>query len=134
MPGLFDLLDLLTRRQIPYALATNSDAPYATLCLERAGVISRFPVRVSRDQVARGKPEPDLFLEAARKLGVDADRCLTLEDTPTGLEAARRAGTLPVLVQARPVSAETRAMALACFSSLGEVAAAISLRSRAERG
>lgn len=125
MPGLEKLLDSLAWRHIPYALATNSDAPYAKICLERAGIDDRFPIRVSRDQVQHGKPEPDLFLEAARRLSVDPGRCLVLEDSPTGLEAARRAGTMPVLVQARPVEAATLTLAVAHFHSLEQIADAI---------
>jgi beta-phosphoglucomutase-like phosphatase (HAD superfamily) len=56
---------------------------------------------VTRDQVALGKPEPDVFLEAARRLNVDPAACLVLEDSETGLMAARAAGTQPILIQRR---------------------------------
>ncbi|QSA96223.1 HAD family phosphatase [Methylococcus sp. EFPC2] len=125
MPGVTRLLEQLTQRRIPYALATNSDARYAELCLMRAGIDAWFRVRVSRDQVRAGKPEPDLFLEAARRLAVPSGRCLALEDSLTGLTAACRAGTLPVLVQARPVAVEALEMAIAHFRTLDQVADAI---------
>jgi beta-phosphoglucomutase-like phosphatase (HAD superfamily) len=54
---------------------------------------------VTRDQVALGKPEPDIFLEAARRLDADPAACLVLEDSETGLMAARAAGTQPILIQ-----------------------------------
>ncbi len=98
MPGLDRLLGILQTRGIPYAVATNSDEPYASLCLRAAGVVSDFAVVVTRDQVARGKPEPDLFLEAAHRLGVAAPDCVALEDSPTGLSACIRAGMIPVWV------------------------------------
>lgn len=122
MPGLSSLLACFERLNIPYALATNSDAPYVLECLACAGIARCFPVWVSRDQVAHGKPAPDLFVEAARRLGVDPSACLVLEDSATGLLAAHRAEAIPILVQKRQVPAEIRGLAAACFASLAEVA------------
>jgi HAD superfamily hydrolase (TIGR01509 family) len=101
MPGIEALLARFREASIPYALATNSDGHYARLCLERGGLHDAFPVMVTRDQVALGKPEPDVFLEAARRLNVDPAACLVLEDSETGLMAARAAGTQPILIQRR---------------------------------
>lgn len=115
MPGAEALLDLLRRRGIPYALATNSDGPYARLCLERSGLSPAFPVVVTRDQVPLGKPEPDVFLEAARRLDVDPADCLVLEDSETGLLAAGAAGTSPILIQ-RQADLRIRLTALAHMS------------------
>lgn len=98
MPGLDRLLDTLRTQGLPYALATNSDEPYASLCLNAAGIASAFPVLVTRDQVRTGKPAPDVFLEAARRLGVAPGDCLALEDSATGLEACSSAGMIPVWV------------------------------------
>ena len=101
MPGVESLLARFREASIPYALATNSEGHYARLCLERGGLHDAFPVMVTRDQVALGKPEPDVFLEAARRLNVDPAACLVLEDSETGLMAARAAGTQPILIQRR---------------------------------
>lgn len=101
MPGIEALLALLQQRHVPFALATNSDGPYARQCLALAGLLEAFPVIVTRDQVGSGKPEPDLFVEAARRLDVSPLRCLVLEDSETGLKAARAAGALPILIQQR---------------------------------
>lgn len=125
LPGVAKLLDLLVQRRIPYALATNSEAPYAAQCLRSSGLAERFAERVTRDQVAAGKPAPDVFEEAARRLGVPASACLVLEDSATGLLAAQRAGATPVLVLARPAPAESAGLASAHFRSLLDVAAAI---------
>ncbi len=122
MPGWGELLELLDFHRIPYGLATNSDALYASECLRLAGLDGRFPISLTRDQVAAGKPEPDLFLEAARRMGVSAADCLVLEDSATGLRAARRAGAIPVLVLGRQATEEAKALAAACFRSLLEVA------------
>ena len=99
MPGVVSLLAGFRERSTPFALATNSDSHYASLCLERGGLSDAFPVKVTRDQVASGKPAPDLFLEAAHRLGVAPSDCLVLEDSETGLLAARAAGTQPILIQ-----------------------------------
>jgi len=101
MPGVDGLLAIFREASIPFALATNSDGHYARLCLERGGLRDAFTVMVTRDQVALGKPEPDVFLEAARRLNVDPAACLVLEDSETGLMAALAAGTQPILIQRR---------------------------------
>jgi len=125
MPGLEELLALLRQRAIPYALATNSDGPYAGECLRQSGVAEDFPVVVTRDQVERGKPSPDLFLEAARRLNVPPGFCLVLEDSGTGLEAAHAAGAVPVLIQGREETrrrlAESAALSFPCLRNLTEL-------------
>lgn len=123
MPGAAALLERLRQRAIPFALATNSDGPYARVCLERGGLQEAFPVLVTRDQVARGKPEPDVFLEAARRLGVTPAQCVVLEDSATGLLAARAAGMHPVLIQRREsLRATLRPLALLALASLDDFA------------
>lgn len=128
MPGLEALLSFLQARSIPYALATNSEARFADICLERAGARRLFPVIVTRDQVAHGKPDPDLYLEAARRLGVPPQRCLALEDSEAGFEAAYHSGAFAVLVTPRPnLSEKVREYARVRFSSLDELLVALKL-------
>ena len=124
MPGLASLLELLISNRIPYALATNSDRHSASECLRLSGLENDFPIVVTRDQVSAGKPAPDVFLHAARLLGVAAKDCLALEDSATGLLAASRAGMTPVLVNAQP-DRESQQLAVMSFRSLHEVAEAI---------
>lgn len=128
LPGVENLLALLERNGIPYALATNSDGPYATECLRHAKMDGRFAKTVTRDQVAQGKPEPDLFLEAARRLGVAIEQCLVLEDSATGLLAARRAGATPVLVLDRPAPEDSAALASLSYRTLDEFAGHLSAK------
>lgn len=128
MPGVENVLALLDRQRIPYALATNSDGPYAAQCLRLAGMEGRFTRLVTRDQVAQGKPEPDLFLEAARRMGVAAAQCLVLEDSATGLLAARRAGAIPLLVLDRPAPEDSAALAFLSFKTLDEFAGQLAVR------
>lgn len=101
LPGVMGLISTLQGLGIPYALATNSDHPYADYCLECAGLRSFFPHFITRDQVERGKPAPDLFQEASKRLGVAARHCLVLEDSETGLRAASAFGATPILIQRR---------------------------------
>ncbi|MEY4684881.1 MAG: hypothetical protein RLZ25_1340 [Pseudomonadota bacterium] len=103
MSGVEALLTDLQKAGIPFALATNSDAHYAERCLTAANLTNAFKTFVSRDQVQSGKPAPDLFLEAAERLGILPSHCLVLEDSETGLIAARAAGTQPILIQQRAV-------------------------------
>jgi len=125
MPGLDEMLDTLDRLAIPYVLATNSDGPYARQCLSLARVAARFPRIVTRDEVERGKPEPDLFLEAARRMATDPVACLVLEDSLTGLLAARAAGMPAILVLNKPAPMVLKRLADFVFPSLKEVASAI---------
>ncbi len=90
VPGAPTLLEAVARRGLPMAVATASRMPEPFL--RAAGLAGRFEVVVDRTQIARGKPAPDVYLEAARRLGVAPDRCLAIEDSPPGLAAARAAG------------------------------------------
>lgn len=104
--GFESLLDFLAHENIPYCLATNSAADIACECLERAGIKNVFSIMITRDQVPLGKPAPDLFLAATERLQVPIAQCLVLEDSHVGIEAASRAGAIPVLINSeRPVGA-----------------------------
>lgn len=76
----------------PLAVASGGSRAIVTSTLRATGLLSLFDTVVTLDDVGRAKPEPDLLLEAARRLGVPAGRCLVLEDSREGLEAAVRAG------------------------------------------
>jgi beta-phosphoglucomutase len=92
MSGLHDLIERLKVERIPVALATSAPKPNVVHTLAELDLAAEFPVIVRGDEVARGKPAPDVFIEAARRLGVDAKDCLVFEDAPMGIEAARAAG------------------------------------------
>ncbi|MFJ4654438.1 HAD family hydrolase [Nocardia sp. NPDC088792] len=76
----------------PLAVASNSTAGIITETMNHVGLAGLFCAVVSLDDVSAGKPAPDLFLLAAERLGVPATRCLVLEDSDAGIEAAGRAG------------------------------------------
>ncbi len=92
LPGLLRLLDRLAADSIPVALATSAPEPNVAHTLSEIGLAGKFDVIVRADQVGRGKPAPDVFIEAARQLGVAPADCLAFEDAPMGITAARAAG------------------------------------------
>ena len=121
-PGLFDLLDLLDTHRLPRAVATGTHRATALGLLDRARLRDRFSLLVGGDEVPRGKPEPDIYLAAAARLGVSPGDCLVLEDSGPGACAARAAGMRVVLIpDLAPPSAETAAQAHAVRASLCEV-------------
>jgi HAD superfamily hydrolase (TIGR01509 family) len=98
LPGAREALELCAKLGWRIALASNSPAPLCMLVLERLGIAARFDTVVSVDDVASGKPEPDIYLLAARRLGVVPRECLAFEDTPTGARAALAAGMRVVAI------------------------------------
>ncbi|MEX2210657.1 MAG: HAD family phosphatase [Gaiellaceae bacterium] len=76
----------------PLGLASSSNRPLIDAVLELAGLAGRFAATVSSEEVARGKPAPDVYLEAAARLGVAARRCAAIEDSHSGIRSAKAAG------------------------------------------
>jgi len=97
-PGVLPLLDWLEATDIPYAIATSTLAAGAADKLALAELRERFPIVVTGEQVPRSKPAPDIFLEAAHRLGVAPQACVAFEDSDLGLEAALAAGMRAVAV------------------------------------
>lgn len=96
-PGVTAVLDWLDERGLPFALATSSSRDKAFHQLAVGGLTSRFHAIVTREDVARGKPFPDLYRKAASSLGFDATECLALEDSYNGVRAAH-AADMPVVM------------------------------------
>src|SRR5207248_6448212 len=95
LPGARELLAYLTRAGVPWAVATSGRRESARPTLEALGVGPEVPV-VTRDQVAHAKPDPDLFLAAAQRLGVAISDSVVVGDSVWDLLAARRARALGV--------------------------------------
>jgi HAD superfamily hydrolase (TIGR01509 family) len=115
-PGIRELLTDLSARNIPLGVATSTRNPVASQRLEQVGLLKFFTVVVTGDQVTRGKPEPEIFLEAVRRLGIDARTSYALEDSLAGVRSAHGAGLrvimVPDLLQPTPeIAALTHAMA-----------------------
>lgn len=120
--GVLELLDFLASQGLPLAVATSAARETAERHLGRAGLLDRFSALATRDDVARAKPAPDVYLEAARRLGVAPQRCVAFEDSSIGVLAAHAAGMRTVMiVDILPPTDEARAKALHVAADLHEV-------------
>jgi HAD superfamily hydrolase (TIGR01509 family) len=104
-------------------LASSANRPVIELVLELAGMTSLFAATVSSEEVARGKPAPDVYLEAARRLGVDAESCAAVEDSANGLRSAAAAGMTVIAVPNRefPPDEDALAEASAVLESVSDL-------------
>ncbi|MGI4789454.1 MAG: HAD family hydrolase [Janthinobacterium lividum] len=98
LPGVLAVLDALDEAGIPCAVASNSDRVWVDNVLDIIGLTSRFKVIATADEVEHPKPAPDVYLLAAKRLGVPPQRCAAFEDSPRGLAAAHAAGMFTVAV------------------------------------
>lgn len=96
--GFRQFLDEARRLGVPMALATAAGYTNIEFVLDGLGIRSYFDVVVGADDVQHGKPDPEVFLTAASRLGVLPDRCLVFEDSPVGVEASYRAGMRTVVI------------------------------------
>ena len=99
----------------PLGLASSSNRPVIDAVLQRAGIADRFAVTVSGDEVATGKPAPDVYLTATSLLGVDPAHAAAVEDSTNGLRAAAAAGMVVIASPNREYPPETDALALAAL-------------------
>lgn len=90
--GLIRLLDQLKAHCIPCAAASNSPAGNVDLVLDELAIRKYFNVVICADDVLHGKPDPEIFLTSAERLGLPPHQCIVFEDSAPGFEAARRAG------------------------------------------
>jgi HAD superfamily hydrolase (TIGR01509 family) len=118
----------------PLALASSSNRHVIDLALELAGVADDFSATVSSEEVGRGKPAPDVYLEAARRLEVEPSACAAVEDSTNGLRSAHAAGMAVIAVPNRDFPPDPDALALseAVLASLAELDPAVVRRLRAE--
>ncbi|TAM91628.1 MAG: HAD family phosphatase, partial [Jatrophihabitans sp.] len=116
--GAVELIRALGRRDIPCALVTMSYARLAEAVVQslHAGA---FTTVVTGDEVVRGKPDPEAYLTAARRLGVDPRHCVAIEDSPTGIAAAAAAGCVVVAVPHHvPVPPDSNRLTVASLADL----------------
>ena len=122
LPGALETVRALAARW-PLGLASSSNREIIDVFLERSGVGDLFAATVSSEQVARGKPAPDVYLETARRLDVDPRACVAIEDSSNGLRAAHAAG-MPVIAAPNPhypPGDDALALAAAVVDGVGEV-------------
>lgn len=91
-PGARKFLDHLKEKNIPCGIATSNSRILTEAILKSHQIKAYFPVMVTGDEIAKGKPDPEVYLEAARKLGVRPEKCLVFEDIPFGIMAGKNAG------------------------------------------
>jgi HAD superfamily hydrolase (TIGR01509 family) len=111
----------------PLAVASSSNRPLIDAVLATAGITECFVVTVSSEEVPRGKPSPDVYLEAARRLGVPAGDCAAIEDSANGIRAANAAGMVVIAYPNEHYAPDAEALGLAdvVVGALGELGAAV---------
>jgi HAD superfamily hydrolase (TIGR01509 family) len=112
LTGAVETVVALARRW-PLGLASSSNRSIIDVVLDTAGLTERFAVVLSAEEVGRGKPAPDVYLEAARRLGVDPARSIGVEDSSNGLRAAHAAGMKVVAIPNPHFPPDEDALALA---------------------
>jgi HAD superfamily hydrolase (TIGR01509 family) len=122
LPGAVDAVRALAARW-PLGLASSSNREIIDLVLDLAGFADAFQATVSSEEVPRGKPAPDVYLEAARRLGVDPAGSVAIEDSANGLRAADAAGMTVIAVPNPhyPPAPDALALAAASVDVVGEV-------------
>ena len=122
VPGAVEAVERLAARW-PLGLASSSNRPLIDAVLELADLGPLFRVTVSSEEVPRGKPSPDVYLEAARRLGVEPERCAAVEDSHSGIRSARAAGMRVVAIPnpSFPPDAAALAEADVVLASLAEL-------------
>lgn len=125
-PCLLELLQMLRAKGLPLAVATSTTSDRTIPTLQRAGILEMFSAVTCGDHVSACKPDPEIYLVSADRLGVPPACCLVLEDSNPGIAAAAAAGCLPVMVPDLVEPDErSRATVIAIFRSLCEVRAAM---------
>ena len=127
IPGAVETVDVLAAAGFRLALASSSNRELIDAVLRELELTGLFEVTVSSEEVARGKPAPDVYLEAARRLGVPPGRCVAVEDSASGICAARAAGMRVIAYPNRhyPPSPETLEAADFVLERLDDVADAV---------
>jgi HAD superfamily hydrolase (TIGR01509 family) len=122
LPGAVEAVRALKGRW-PLGLASSSNRELIDLVLEQAGLADAFAATVSSEEVGRGKPAPDVYLETARRVGVKPDRCVAIEDSSSGIRAAVAAGMAVIAVPNPHYRPDEDALALAAASveTTGEI-------------
>jgi HAD superfamily hydrolase (TIGR01509 family) len=124
--GAVDVVERL-RGEFRLAVASSSNRPVIDAVLRATGLEAAFEVTVSSEEVERGKPAPDVYLEAARRLGLDPSSCAAVEDSGNGITAARTAGMRVLAIPNRryPPASDALARADAVLESLADLTARV---------
>ena len=121
-PGIRELLEYLRRNQIKTAVASSTRRELVTKELQDGGLLSYFDEVVCGDMVKRSKPEPDIYLEACRRIQERPEDCYAIEDSYNGIRASYSAGMMPIMVpDMLPATAEMKEKSIAVFEDLTQV-------------
>jgi len=96
LPGILALINWLEKEKIPFALGSASKN--APAILDKLGIKNKFSAIVDGNNVQKAKPDPEVFLQAAEKLGLEPAECIVIEDAQAGIEAAKKAGMTAVAI------------------------------------
>ena len=125
-PGVREILEYLKRTGVKIAIASGSPVSVIRSNLDRSAIASYFDAMVGGDEVADGKPAPDIFLKASEKIGLAPEACYVLEDGRNGLLGAKAAGCSPVMiVDLTKPDKELKEICTAIFDSLTSALAAM---------
>ena len=120
--GCVEILKFLKEYSISCALATSTLTDLAMRNIDRTGIKDYFSAVVTSAMVERGKPFPDIFLEAGKRIGAVSDECIVCEDSYSGIAAAYAAGMIPIFIPDRqPPNSETEKMSYRTLDSLYDV-------------
>jgi HAD superfamily hydrolase (TIGR01509 family) len=101
MPGLYELLEHLETRNVPKGICTSSSIRVVSEVLRRKDFSKRFDFVLTAEDILRGKPDPEIYLKAAKHFGIAPSHMLVLEDSTAGCQAAKSAGAVGVAVRAK---------------------------------
>lgn len=121
--GLFELLDFLKARGIRLAVATATPRERTLMYLEKINALGYFDAVICGDMVTSGKPDPDIYLTAARELGLPPEECAAFEDSPNGILSAHAAGCQAIMIpDLTEPDDDIKPLLSAVYSSLDEAA------------
>lgn len=121
LPGLMELLENLKEGGYKIAIASSSQLETIEIIVDGLKISSLIDALASAEEVEHGKPAPDVYLLAAKKLGVKPEECLVLEDAPKGVQAGKRAGMTVFAIPSEYTKGEDFSQADKVLSSLDEV-------------
>ncbi len=119
--GAMELIAGIRQSGVPFALATSAQREWAIQRLQIMGIVDAFDAIVTRDMVSAPKPDPEIYREAARRLGVHPGETLAIEDSPSGIRAARDAGMYTIAVRTQWMQDIDQSYAHAIVGSLRQI-------------
>ncbi len=121
LPGVYELFDYFKSKKIPMAVGTSASKKVVEFTLSHLNLISYFKTVVCAADVKRGKPYPDIFLEAAKRLKTNPSDCLVLEDSAYGVQAAKAAGMKCIAIPCGPTLKQDTSQADHVVKSLTDI-------------